>query len=115
MAKTIEIIQKETCGVYGAIYCPSPKDHILGISSRVIKSGQPIHGLRHPLSSGTTGWYIWCGDYSCEVGFFKPIHTEHINDLYPEILKFLGLPPGWRFLKAENYEDVWYDNELLKV
>jgi hypothetical protein len=30
-----------------------------------------------------------------------------------EILKFLGLPPGWRFLTDGLYVDVWYDAALL--
>lgn len=39
----------------------------------------------------------------------------HLDQLCPEIQKFLGLPPGWRFLIAENYEDVWFDISLLDV
>jgi hypothetical protein len=31
-------------------------------------------------------------------------------------VKFLGLPPGFRFLIGENnYEDVWEDKSLLEV
>jgi hypothetical protein len=28
--------------------------------------------------------------------------------------KYLGLALGWRFLIAPEYEDVWYDTNLLK-
>ncbi|WP_459213513.1 immunity protein Imm33 domain-containing protein [Paraburkholderia caribensis] len=28
-------------------------------------------------------------------------------------MPYLGLPPGWRFLIAEGYEDVWEDAKLL--
>ncbi|RKQ69008.1 hypothetical protein DES40_1785 [Litorimonas taeanensis] len=115
LTNKIEITQREVCADYGAIYCPSPFENIIGISAQVKKGEEPIHGLRHPLSEGTNGWYVWAGEYSEDPDFFKPIHTEHIMDLYPSILKFLGLPPGWRFLKAHGYEDVWYDGELLKV
>ncbi|WP_441007151.1 immunity protein Imm33 domain-containing protein, partial [Neisseria meningitidis] len=32
----------------------------------------------------------------------------------PEIIPFLTLPPGYRFLIGENgYEDVWFDELLL--
>ena len=27
----------------------------------------------------------------------------------------LALPPGWRFLLAPDYEDVWYDPSLLLI
>ena len=30
-------------------------------------------------------------------------------------LPYLGLAPGWRFLIAPGYEDVWYDEKLLLV
>ena len=35
--------------------------------------------------------------------------------LCPEVLEFLGLPPGYRFLLAIDYVDVWYDPSLLNV
>lgn len=110
-----EVQQRNICSEYGTIYWPSPQENNIGISSQIKKGEEPIHGLRHPFRNGTTGWYIWAGEYSDDPDFFKPIHTKHLDDLYPEILKFLGLPPGWRFLMAEGYEDVWYDGELLKV
>lgn len=115
MTNKIEITQRAICADYGAVFCPSPLGNILGISSQVKEGEEPIHGLRHPLSEETTGWYIWAGEYSDDPNFFKPIHSKHLVELYPDVLKFLGLPPGWRFLKAEGYEDVWYDGELLKI
>ncbi len=29
--------------------------------------------------------------------------------LSPEVLPYLALPPGWRFLIADGYEDGWFD------
>lgn len=31
----------------------------------------------------------------------------------PRAVRFLGLPPGWRFLTAGEYEEAWEDNGLL--
>lgn len=31
----------------------------------------------------------------------------------PQALRYLGLPPGWRFLVAAAYEDIWFDPALL--
>jgi len=44
---------------------------------------------------------------------FVPLHVEHLAAWRPEILRFLGLPPGWRFLTDGSYVDVWYDAALL--
>ena len=76
----------------------------------------PINGLRHPPQGDTNGWYIWCGEELSEAAnFFSPLHTIHILEKCPEALQFLGLPPGWRFLIAEDHIDVWYDSSLLDV
>jgi hypothetical protein len=69
-----------------------------------------------PPAGDTTGWYIWAGDHlSDDPTFFVPLHVEHLDEWAPQVLKFLGLAPGWRFLVAGEYEDVWYDPNLLRV
>ena len=47
--------------------------------------------------------------------FFVPLHIEHLKDWCPSVLKYLGLPAGWRFLIAPEYEDVWFDSGLLEI
>lgn len=47
--------------------------------------------------------------------FFNVLCASHLHERCPEILKYLGLAPGWRFLVAPGYEDVWYDANLLNV
>ena len=40
---------------------------------------------------------------------------SHMVDICPGRLKSLGLPPGWRFLVAPDYEDVWFDEKLTDI
>lgn len=108
-------LQKKICRKYGEIFCEALRGDIVGVSKSLKGPHEPVHGLRHPLSKDTTGWYIWAGEYSSNVDFFQPIHLEHLYEIRPEIIKFLGLPPGWRFLKAGHYEDVWFDVKLLSI
>ena len=62
------------------------------------------------------GWYIWCGEeFSVEPDFVSPLHTRHLLESHPEITKFLGLPPGSRFLVAGERQDVWADESLLDI
>ena len=64
----------------------------------------------------TNGWYIWNGErFSTADDFFVPMHTGHVCGKYPEIVKLLGLPPGYRFLLAGDYLDVWFDSSLLEI
>jgi len=108
--------QIQVCNRFGGDIVDAPPHMKVGIA-RNVKSGlMPINGLRHPPEGDTTGWYIWAGeDYSTDPAFFLPVHVEHLEDWCPQILKYLALPPGWRFLVADGYEDVWYDADLLRV
>lgn len=110
----ISDLQKGTCQRYGADYLEAPDYLKVGISESVKEGVFPINGLRHKPENGTTGWYIWAGEYSDDPEFFKPLHVEHLLDWSPLISKYLGLGPGWRFLIAPDYEDVWYDENLLR-
>ncbi|WP_285060263.1 immunity protein Imm33 domain-containing protein [Pedobacter ginsengisoli] len=88
----------------------------VGISKNVLEGAWPLNGMRHPLEGDTTGWYIWSGeDFSQAPDFFVPMHVEHLEQICPSVLKYLGLAPGWRFLIAEDYEDVWEDLTLLDI
>ena len=116
MSEAIENEQKEVCEKYGVAYCPSPPDMKLGIALNVREGVMPINGLRHPPEGDTTGWYIWAGEeLSNAPDFFKPLHVEHLSEWCPQVHKYLGLPPGWRFLVAGDYEDGWYDESLLDI
>lgn len=106
--------QKEICKKSNSIWKPINKKLRIGISSNLDKN--PINGLRHPSVKGTTGWFIWTGEYSETDDFFKPMCAEHLLQQRPEIIKYLGLDVGFRFLADKSgYEDIWYDEELKKL
>jgi hypothetical protein len=106
--------QKSVCEKYGSKWVPINKNLRVGVSENL--TADPIHGLRHPSDKGTTGWFIWTGEYSEANDFFKPMCAEHLLQIRPEIIKYLGLDIGFRFLADNNgYEDVWYDETLKQV
>ena len=76
----------------------------------------PLNGVRHPPETDENGWYIWAGtEFKTDDDFFVPLHTSHVSEWCPLAEKYLGLPPGWRFLIAPDYEDVWYDPNVLDI
>ena len=112
--KDIELIQKTVCEEFLSIYVPSPPALKVGISLNVRDNLSIINGLRHLPEGDSSGWFIWAGEnYSTNDDFFVPLHIEHLCEWSPQVLKFLGLAPGWRFLISEGYQDVWFDQALL--
>jgi hypothetical protein len=112
--ENIKKVQKEICTRFNTEFYESPDDMKIGIAKNAKENIIPINGLRHLPVGDTTGWYIWGGDeLSEDVDFFVPLHVKHIDDWIPNIKKYLGLPPGWRFLIAGDYEDVWFDLDII--
>jgi len=113
------IKQKEICERYAASYLASPFDKMIGVAIQTFndRNVRTVNGLRHPIESDrSANWYIWAGEYAEDDDFFKPMHVGHLLELYPQALQYLGLPPGWRFLfDDKQYEDVWYDEQLLNI
>jgi hypothetical protein len=103
--------QKEICEIHNSKWKPINKKLRVGVSSNIGKD--PFNGLRHPGEEQTTGWFIWTGDYSEAADFFHRICAEHLLQIRPEIIKYLGLEAGFRFLADKSgYEDIWYDKNL---
>jgi DNA-binding transcriptional regulator YiaG len=107
--------QRKVCDEYGVAYVAVDLGSKVGFALET-QDRLPVNGLRHPPTDGTTGWYIWCGeDLSVDADFFYPLHTRHLLDRCPAAIRFLGLPPGYRFLVAGDLVDVWFDETLLSV
>ncbi len=111
----MEQLQQEFCRENG-YDCEVTKENVKVGFALETQGKIPLNGLRHPVEADSSGWYIWCGDeLSSDSDFFSPLHAKHLNDRCPEIVKCLGLPPGYRFLVAGDYIDIWFDESLLKV
>ena len=116
MDQAIRQAQIEVCKAVGAeVRSCRPREKV-GISKSALDGELPLNGLRHPAENGATGWFIWGSEKFLEDDdFFSPLCAEHLETQCPLALKFLSLPPGWRFLTDGPYEDVWFDGNLLIV
>lgn len=85
----------------------------LGASRSFFDPGFPVEGVRCPPSGDTCGWFLWVGDYSTDSNFFVSVNVLQVIQARPEIGPYLSLPPGWGFITAPGYEDVWQDAKLL--
>ena len=106
--------QLEICHRFGSKPCFPNEDNIIGVAMSSLHLSEPLHGIRHPIVDKTSGWYIWRGDYKNDEDFFAPLHHSHLSEYCEEALPYLALLPGWRFLVKDEYQDVWFDENLTK-
>lgn len=114
---TTKAIQHELCSKFRTSFYETPEFLKVGIAKNLIyDQARPINGLRHPQEGDSSGWYIWGGkNFSYADDFFLPVHISHLTEICPSVVRYLALPPGWRFLISEGYEDVWQDLSLLQI
>ena len=110
----LEKEQKLICEKFSASFQSCDLNLKVGISLNVKDGVRPLNGLRIKEEAGTSGWYIWAGEWSEDPDFFVPLHGHHLPQWANEVMHYLGLPEGWRFLIDEGYEDVWEEPQLLK-
>ena len=117
MSDSILPIQIQLTARFGAVPAPPSRGLKLGVSNNMSSPHIfPLNGLRHHAETGTSGWFIWRGErLGTAPDFFHPLHIEHLESWCPEVIPYLALPPGWRFLLAPGHEDVWFDASLLSV
>lgn len=110
--------QKAVCDKFGIPWMPAEMDSLVAFNDSLFSLTMPINGLRHPKHGNLDGWYLWSGDdiTQADDNFFKPLHVKHLIDRQPLVLKYLGLPAGWKFqIDNKGYEDVWFDQSVLKI
>jgi hypothetical protein len=108
--------QRAICARYKVDHYPTRPDLKLGFN--FLGDRYPINGMREPVDpeyNALSGWWIWNGERSDAFDklAFEALHVAHVIETCPHVLPYLGLPPGWRFLIAPGYEDVWEDAALL--
>ncbi|WP_423236987.1 immunity protein Imm33 domain-containing protein [Burkholderia multivorans] len=99
-------LQLDTCRRYDLPDC-APEDMVAVAISTLGK--MPVYGTRISLpAGGNVSWFFHCGEYSDAADFYQPVHTDHLAELLPAVIKYLRLPHGSKFIIDDNgFEDVW--------
>ena len=112
----VEKQQKELCKRLNLLWTPVGPNLMIAFNDSLFSKSLPINGLRHLREKNIDGWYLWRGGEIPvdDDHYFKPIHPIHLIESQPIVLKYLGLPYGYRFqIDDHGYEDVWYDKSIL--
>jgi hypothetical protein len=110
--------QKEFCKRLKMEWSPVDLKSMIAFNESMFSKVFPINGLRHHEHGNIDGWYLWSGSEipQEDAKLFKPLYVEHLIEHRPVVLKYLGLPPGWRFqIDDKGYEDVWFDESILVI
>lgn len=105
--------QLAICEKYGVIPFATPSYLKVGISLSAKEGQLPLNGIRCLPVGDTTGWYIYGGEYSSAPDFFLSLHISHLAEWCPAVTPYLLLPPGWGFVIAPDYEDVFFNQAYL--
>ena len=114
----IENEQRKLCNRLNLIWTPFDTQLMIAFNTSLLTKCQPINGLRHPRNGNIDGWFLWSGGEipNDDETFFQPTHVEHLINKKPIVLKYLGLPFGYRFQIDDNgYEDIWFDSSILLI
>jgi hypothetical protein len=107
---TTEQAQKTICAKHGSAFTPASSGLKVGLALQTLELN-PIYGVREAAKGDASGWYIWGGPHSEEADFFQPVHIDHLAELIPLVLPYLGLEPGFKFIiDPAGYEDVWRES-----
>lgn len=100
--------QKIMCERYGVL--PQKPEEMVAIALDNL-NGKPIYGTRIKRSEGDTiSWFFYCEEYCEQDDFYQSLHTEHLEEVLPEVINYLYLPEGYNFIiDRDGYEDVWFE------
>jgi hypothetical protein len=114
MAAAMSEAQQAICARHKARFTPPAQGESLG-AALPLTLGAPVHGQRHPPEPGTSGWYVWTGAGDLADGEFRDVPVETAGEIDPRLVKYLALPPGWRFTLGADREEAWFDPSLFEV
>lgn len=76
-----------------------------------VYEGKDVEGIRYDSPQDETGWYLITDDYNDDIKSLKVVHFYHVAFARPDILKYLAIPFGYRFLMDEGEIEIRKDQE----
>ncbi|MGE4512826.1 MAG: hypothetical protein AB7E26_03280 [Chryseobacterium sp.] len=81
------------------------------VISRGVYEGKDIEGIRHDSPEHMTGWWLITDDYDDNIESLKTVHYYHVAFARPDILKYLAIPFGYRFLMKNDKVLIMKDED----
>ena len=100
--------QKLLCEEFESSYIKVSGDDVVAVAVNTLNQ-EPIVGIRKkPEAEENVAWFIYGGEMGKGEDFFETMTVRELQDILPEVLPYLALAEGFRFMiDREDYEDVW--------
>lgn len=80
--------------------------------SKGVYEGMNCEGVRYPSPDHMTGWFITTNLYNGNIDSLMVVHYYHSVFKRPDLLTYLALPHGFRFLKDASNSEAWFDEKV---
>ena len=104
--------QKLLCEEFESPYIEVHGDDVVAVAVQTLNQ-DPIVGIRKtPETPENVSWYIYGGELQDGADFFETMTIKKLQDVIPEVLPYLALNIGYRFMiDGDEYEDVWKEGD----
>jgi len=102
--------QQELCRNKGAEYIPPLFQQMVAISDGVLE-GEATEGVRYPSPRHMSGWWLTTDRYNGDIKTIRTVHLYHVVIVRPDLIKYLGLPFGYRFHASSD--QAWFDQKVM--
>ncbi|PRA94539.1 hypothetical protein CQ046_22395 [Chryseobacterium sp. MYb7] len=76
-----------------------------------VYEGKDVEGIRYDSPHDESGWYLITDDYNDNIKSLKMVHFYHVAFARPDVLKYLAIPFGHRFIMEEGNIEIYKDEE----
>lgn len=102
--------QSEICSQYGLVPTFPNFSQMVAISNGVYE-GKDIEGIRYESPEHMSGWWLITEDYNDDINSLMTVHYHHVAFARPDILKYLAIPFGHRFLMENGNVEISKDED----
>ncbi|WP_419868699.1 immunity protein Imm33 domain-containing protein [Chryseobacterium sp. CT-SW4] len=102
--------QSELCSEYSLLPI-FPNFNQMIVISKGVYEGKAIEGIRYDSPEHMSGWWLITDDYDDNIESLMTVHYYHVAFQRPDVLKYLALPFGYRFLMKDENIEIFKDEE----
>ncbi|WP_123861856.1 hypothetical protein [Chryseobacterium indologenes] len=100
--------QSEICAHYG-LPTQFPNFNQMVVISKGVYEGKDIEAIRYESPENMSGWWLITDDYDDNIESLMTVHYHHVAFTRADILGYLAIPFGYRFLMENKKISVSKD------